>query len=36
MRFYVYVIQTQEEYKYTGMTEDLELRLRRHNDIQLL
>ena len=33
--FYVYVIRSQEGFKYTGMTEDLELRLKQHNDKSL-
>ena len=28
----VYVIESSEEYRYTGMTEDMALRLRQHND----
>ena len=34
-KYYVYVIQSIEGYKYTGMTEDLELRLRQHNEKSL-
>lgn len=30
--FTVYVIQSCEGYKYTGMTEDIELRLKQHNE----
>jgi len=30
--FYVYVIKSQEGFKYTGMTEDLALKLKQHND----
>ena len=32
MKYYVYVIQSKEGYRYTGMTEDLDLRLKQHND----
>ena len=31
-KFYVYVIQSSEGFRYTGFTEDLEKRLREHND----
>ena len=34
-RFYVYVIKSREGLKYTGMTEDLKLRLKQHNDKSL-
>ena len=34
-RFYVYVIKSKEGLKYTGMTEDLALRLKQHNDKSL-
>ena len=34
-KFYVYVIKSKEGLKYTGMTEDLELRLKQHNDKSL-
>ncbi len=30
--YYVYVIESKEGFKYTGMTEDLEERLEQHND----
>ena len=30
-RFTVYIIKSREGYKYTGMTEDLEKRLDKHN-----
>jgi putative endonuclease len=30
--FTVYVIQSCEGYNYTGMTEDIELRLKQHNE----
>ena len=32
IKYYVYIIASKEGYKYTGMTEDLELRLKQHND----
>jgi len=32
MKYFVYVIQSVEGYHYTGMTEDLELRLEQHNN----
>ena len=32
MNFYVYVIKSEEGFQYTGMAEDLELRLKQHND----
>ncbi len=35
MSFYVYVIQSAEDFRYTGMTEDLGLRLRQHNEKSL-
>ena len=35
MKFFVYLIQSKEGYKYTGMTEDLEFRLQQHNDKSL-
>ena len=31
-KFYVYVVKSKEGLKYTGMTEDLELRLKQHNN----
>ncbi len=31
-KFFIYVIKSKEGYKYIGMTEDLELRLKQHND----
>ncbi len=31
-KYYVYVIRSSEGYRYTGMTEDLENRVREHND----
>ena len=31
-KYYVYVIKSIEGYKYTGMMEDLELRMNQHND----
>ncbi len=31
-QYYTYVIKSQEGYHYTGMTEDLENRLKQHND----
>ena len=31
-KFNVYVIKSREGLKYTGMTEDLELRLKQHNN----
>ena len=34
-KFYVYVIKSKEGLKYTGMTEDLVLRLKQHNDKSL-
>ena len=34
-KFYVYVIKSKEGYKNTGMTEDLKLRLKQHNDKSL-
>ncbi len=34
-KFFVYVIRSIEGYKYTGMTEELEIRLNRHNDKSL-
>ena len=33
--FFVYVIKSQEGFNYTGMTEDLKLRLKQHNDKSL-
>ncbi|MHB1688345.1 MAG: GIY-YIG nuclease family protein [Ignavibacteriaceae bacterium] len=33
--FYAYVIQSQEGFLYTGMTEDLEKRLAEHNEKRL-
>ncbi|MBN8585946.1 MAG: GIY-YIG nuclease family protein [Ignavibacteria bacterium] len=30
--YFVYIILSKEGYKYTGMTEDLGLRLKQHND----
>ncbi len=30
-KFYIYVIKNKEGYKYTGMAEDLEFRLKKHN-----
>mgnify|MGYP001244617402 CR=1 FL=1 len=33
--FVVYVIKSKEGFKYTGMTEDLEKRLREHNNKSL-
>ena len=35
MNYYVYVIKSKEGFHYTGMTEDLELRLEQHNDKSL-
>jgi putative endonuclease len=35
MKYYVYVIQSEEEYRYTGVTKDLDLRLKQHNDKKL-
>ena len=35
MEFTVYVIESGEGYRYTGMTEDLAIRLRQHNDHEL-
>ncbi len=32
MSFFVYVIKSSEGYKYTGMTEDIELRMQQHNE----
>ncbi len=34
-KFFVYVFESKEGYKYTGMTEDLETRLNQHNDKSL-
>ncbi len=34
-RFFVYIIKSKEGLRYTGMTEDLELRLKLHNDKSL-
>jgi putative endonuclease len=34
-KYFIYVIQSKEGYKYTGMTEDLELRLNHHNNKSL-
>ena len=34
-KFFIYVIKSKEGYKYTGMTEDLQLRLKQHNDKSL-
>ena len=34
-KFHVYVVMSEEQYKYTGMTEDLDLRLKQHNDKSL-
>ncbi len=34
-KYFVYVIKSHEGYKYTGMTEDLELRLKQHNNNEL-
>lgn len=34
-KYYVYIIESQEGYTYTGMTEDLELRLSQHNNKSL-
>lgn len=34
-KFLVYVIKSKEGFNYTGMTEDLELRLKQHNDKSL-
>ena len=31
-KYYVYVIKSSEGYIYKGMTEDLELRMKQHND----
>jgi putative endonuclease len=31
-KYFVYVIRSIEGYRYTGMTEDLDLRLKQHND----
>ena len=31
-KFTVYVIESIEGYKYTGLTEDIELRLTQHNE----
>lgn len=33
--YFVFVIKSKEGFKYTGMTEDLELRLKQHNDKSL-
>lgn len=33
--FFIYVIKSKEGFNYTGMTEDLELRLKQHNDKSL-
>lgn len=30
--YIVYIIKSKEGYKYTGMTEDLELRIKQHNE----
>ena len=35
MSYYVYVIKSKEGFHYTGMTEDLELRLEQDNDKSL-
>ncbi len=35
MKYTVYIIKSSEGYSYTGMTEDLELRLKQHNDKSL-
>ena len=35
MKYCVYIIKSEEGLKYTGMTEDLELRLKQHNDKSL-
>ena len=34
-KFFVYIIKSKEGYKYTGMTEDLSLRLSQHNNKNL-
>ncbi len=34
-KYFVYVIKSVEGFHYTGMTEDLELRLKQHNDKSL-
>ena len=34
-KYYVYVIQSSEGYNYKGLTEDLELRMKQHNDKSL-
>ncbi len=31
MKYYIYVIKSEEGFHYTGMTEDLDLRLNQHN-----
>ncbi len=33
--FFVYVIKSKEGYRYTGMTENLKVRLQQHNDHSL-
>jgi len=33
--YFVYVIRSKENFKYTGMTEDLEKRIGEHNDKKL-
>ncbi len=35
MSFYIYVIKSEEGFQYTGMTEDIELRLKQHNEKSL-
>ena len=35
MKYFVYVIKSEEGFLYKGMTEDLELRLKQHNDKSL-
>ena len=34
-KYSVYIIQSQEGFRYTGMTEDLEKRIAEHNDKKL-
>lgn len=33
--FFVYIIKSEEGYKYTGLTSDIDLRLKQHNDKSL-
>ncbi|MEM4261090.1 MAG: GIY-YIG nuclease family protein [Candidatus Woesearchaeota archaeon] len=32
MKYYVYVIKSEEGYRYNGMTEDIERKMKEHNE----